>query len=166
MPTTNSQLLLAVATAATALGGASATQVYLYVVPINSVATSTPSKISYNFSPSALAGQCCLPTCLWKMVSNPVRVRVRVKTQTETLKGTQPPDLNSCFSLLRTSRLFASRWRVSTVNSESFSSPFSWSWRRPVPAAAPAPTRTSTCCGPRNATRPGSRPMIFSTPHA
>jgi len=55
MPTTNSQLLLAVATAATALGGASATQVYLYVVPINSVATSTPSKISYNFSPSALA---------------------------------------------------------------------------------------------------------------
>ena len=49
MPTTNSQLLLAVATAATALGGASATQVYLYVVPINSVATSTPSKISYNF---------------------------------------------------------------------------------------------------------------------
>ena len=56
MPTTNSQLLLAVATAATALGGASATQVYfLNVVPINFVATSTPSKISYNFSPSALA---------------------------------------------------------------------------------------------------------------
>jgi hypothetical protein len=54
MPTTNSQLLLAVATAATALGGASATQVYfLNVVPINFVATSTPSKISYNFSPSS-----------------------------------------------------------------------------------------------------------------
>ena len=55
MPTKN-KLLLTVATAATVLGGASATQVASFTVaPGNLVATSTPPHILYGFTPLALA---------------------------------------------------------------------------------------------------------------
>jgi len=56
MPTkmpTNSKLLLTIVTAATALGGASATQVASFeMIPSNLVATSTPTVITYTFTPT------------------------------------------------------------------------------------------------------------------
>ena len=65
MPTKN-KLLLTVATAATAFGGASATQVASFTVtPTNLVATSTPADIAYVFTPTvALAERSTTGTTL------------------------------------------------------------------------------------------------------